>query len=175
MSDKPKRSGLRQIAIRAIGLLVLAYLLSIGPAARFAPSHALPIYNPLVRACDVCPPMLAIKDSYTGLWGAWRRKHGSSGATEACHCLLPHPQAPGGIPNGSAVRESGNSGAEESQRGQVPSPFGLLQFMSYKFIQIWPRQARAPALAVPSSNSKFAARNSRTPSTALLWACLQPS
>jgi hypothetical protein len=65
------------------------------------------------------------------------------------------------------VRESGNSGAEESQRGQVPSPFGLLQFMSYKFIQIWPRQARAPALAVPSSNSKFAARNSRTPSTAL--------
>jgi hypothetical protein len=59
-------------------------------------------------------------------------------------------------------------GAEGSHRGQVPSPFGLLRLMAYKVVQNRPRQARAPALAVPSTSSKFAARNSRTRSP--LWA-----
>ena len=69
MGDKPKKLAWTSIGWMAIGPLVLGYLLSIGPAARFAPTGVLRIYEPLVRACDASPPLSAIKDSYTGLWG----------------------------------------------------------------------------------------------------------
>jgi hypothetical protein len=76
----------------------------------------------------------------------------------------------------SCLRVSGNSAAEGTQRGQVPSPFGLLQLMAYKVVQNRRRQARAPALAgrvpaavreAPASPSQLgrairAARRART-------------
>ena len=87
MSDEPKKRAWSTGSM-TIGLVALGYLLSIGPAVRYAPNAALSIYNPLVRVCDGCPPLSALKDSYTSLWGAWYRSTVNPGIPQpvTCYC-----------------------------------------------------------------------------------------
>lgn len=81
MEAKPKsakRSGLA-VAVLAVPLLLVGYVLSSGPAIRVAENNGLAFrnkhlksvmlaYRPIGWACDACPPFQSAMNAYVKWW-----------------------------------------------------------------------------------------------------------
>jgi hypothetical protein len=69
MSEE-KRKSRTWIAWTALGLLLLAYPLSMGPVLKYANlrSGIGVVYEPVGQICESLPPLRALKDWYTRLW-----------------------------------------------------------------------------------------------------------
>jgi|HubBroStandDraft_6_1064221.scaffolds.fasta_scaffold182539_4 hypothetical protein len=82
MSDEPNKRS-RDWLWEIVGVLLLAYPLSMGPALKYGKFYWVPsVYQPLDRFYESWQPVWDLKERYNRLWGVHITRHPITGLHE---------------------------------------------------------------------------------------------